>query len=76
MSRLRAALFGDEWLGYSAEVAGLYDVYDVAGLQLQAARRSRRLSTKHFKERPSVRPPQAKSLDTFNFGALAAQINS
>lgn len=75
-SRLRSALLGEDWLGYSPEVAALFDLYDLMGIHAQVSAQRKRISSKHFKERPQIRKIQAKSLAQVDMRSLAMQINS
>lgn len=75
MSRLRAEINGEQWLGYSREIQSIDDLYNLLGIQVQVAQGVRRPKTDHFKQPPNTRKKPVTNVASFNLAGLAAQIN-
>jgi hypothetical protein len=75
-SRLRAALLGPEWLGYSPTIAAIDDLYNLSGLHMQVSGHARKVTTDHFKNPPASKPAAPPSIADFPVAALAAQVNA
>lgn len=75
MSRLRAEMNGDTWLGYSREIQSLDDLYNMLGIQVQYSAGQKRPKTDHFKQPPHTQKKPVTNVATFNIAGLASQIN-